>query len=149
MGSISKEAYNTKSKFYRIVVISKCIACSTDLFFHYSFLIRSTSIYMLFQQIFLTNAALFAILQAADLGGLLKLMLRKMSLQLNNPPFNFMIHTTPFQDTYSQLPYAHWFLQIVPQMTVAAGFELGTGCHINPVFPEDAAKILRELCISS
>lgn len=102
-----------------------------------------------FQEIFLTNAALCAIFQAADLGGLLKLMLRKMSLQLNNPPFNFMIHTTPFQDTCSQLPYAHWFLQIVPQLTVAAGFEMGTGCQINPVFPEDAAKILREVCIPS
>ncbi|KAF7115706.1 hypothetical protein RHSIM_RhsimUnG0048700 [Rhododendron simsii] len=87
--------------------------------------------------------------KAADLGGLLKLMLRKMSLQLNNPPFNFMIHTTPFQDTCSQLPYAHWFLQIVPQLTVAAGFEMGTGRQINPVLPEDAAKILREVCISS
>ncbi|KAF7145130.1 hypothetical protein RHSIM_Rhsim04G0087300 [Rhododendron simsii] len=87
--------------------------------------------------------------KAADLGGLLKLMLRKMSLQLNNPPFNFMIHTTPFQDTCSQLPYAHWFLQIVPQLTVVAGFEMGTGCQINPVFPEDAAKVLREVRISS
>ncbi|KAI8558758.1 hypothetical protein RHMOL_Rhmol04G0121600 [Rhododendron molle] len=87
--------------------------------------------------------------KAADLGGLLKLMLRKMSLQLNNPPFNFMIHSTPFQGTCSQLPYAHWFLQIVPQLTVVAGFEMGTGCQINPVFPEDAAKVLREVCIPS
>lgn len=81
--------------------------------------------------------------KAVDLGGLLKLMLRKMSLQLNNPPFNFMIHTSPLQITVSQLSYAHWFLQIVPQLTGVGGFEIGTGCYINPVLPEDAAKVLR------
>ncbi|XAR69554.1 hypothetical protein NMG60_11001186 [Bertholletia excelsa] len=87
--------------------------------------------------------------KAADLGGLLKLLLRKISLELNNPPFNFMIHTSPIQDTPSQLPFSHWFVQIVPQLTGVGGFEMGTGCHINPVFPEDAAKILREVSISS
>ncbi|OMO62349.1 Galactose-1-phosphate uridyl transferase, class I [Corchorus capsularis] len=83
--------------------------------------------------------------KAVDLGGLLKLMLRKMSLQLNNPPFNFMIHTSPLQVTNSDLPYSHWFLQIVPQLSGVGGFELGSGCYINPVFPEDAAKLLREV----
>ncbi|KAJ4824627.1 hypothetical protein Tsubulata_016341 [Turnera subulata] len=83
--------------------------------------------------------------KAADLGGLLRLMLRKMSLQLNNPPFNFMIHTSPFQATGWQLQYSHWFLQIVPQLSGVGGFEMGTGCYINPVFPEDAAKVLREV----
>ncbi|XP_002525433.2 ADP-glucose phosphorylase [Ricinus communis] len=83
--------------------------------------------------------------KAVDLGGMLKLMLRKMSLQLNNPPFNFMIQTAPLQVKESQLPYTHWFLQIVPQLTGVGGFELGTGCFINPVFPEDAAKVLREV----
>ncbi|KAK3446385.1 hypothetical protein EUGRSUZ_A02096 [Eucalyptus grandis] len=33
--------------------------------------------------------------KAADLRGLLKLMLRKIFIQLNNPPFNFMIQTSP------------------------------------------------------
>nr|GME08729.1 ADP-glucose phosphorylase [Ipomoea batatas] len=83
--------------------------------------------------------------KAVDLGGLLKFMLLKMSSQLNNPPFNFMIHTSPFQVDPSYLPCCHWFLQIVPQLSGVGGFELGTGCYINPVFPEDAAKILREV----
>ncbi|CAL0317133.1 unnamed protein product [Lupinus luteus] len=83
--------------------------------------------------------------KAVDLGGLLKLMLQKMSLQLNNPPFNFMIHTSPLHANASELAYTHWFLQIVPQLTGIAGFEMGTGCYINPVFPEDAAKVLREV----
>ncbi|XVE89776.1 hypothetical protein DITRI_Ditri20bG0022300 [Diplodiscus trichospermus] len=83
--------------------------------------------------------------KAVDLGGLLKLILRKMSLQLNNPPFNFMIHTSPLQVADLELPYCHWFLQIVPQLTGVGGFELGSGCYINPVFPDDAAKLLREV----
>ncbi|KAJ0078734.1 hypothetical protein Patl1_22943 [Pistacia atlantica] len=83
--------------------------------------------------------------KAIDLGGLLKLMLRKLSMQLNNPPFNFMIHTSPLQVTDSQSPYSHWYLQIVPQLTGVGGFEIGTGCYINPVFPDDAAKVLREV----
>ncbi|KAL2335071.1 hypothetical protein Fmac_016284 [Flemingia macrophylla] len=83
--------------------------------------------------------------KAVELGGLLKLMLRKMSLQLNNPPFNYMIHTSPLRGNGSELAYSHWFIQIVPQLIGVAGFELGTGCYINPVFPEDAAKVLREV----
>ncbi|KAL4350889.1 hypothetical protein AHAS_Ahas10G0187100 [Arachis hypogaea] len=50
--------------------------------------------------------------KAVDLGRLLKLMLRKMSLQLNNPPFNFMIHTSPLHSNASELAYTHWFIQI-------------------------------------
>ncbi|XP_039067581.1 ADP-glucose phosphorylase-like [Hibiscus syriacus] len=83
--------------------------------------------------------------KAVDLGHLLKLILKKMSAQLNNPPFNFMIHNSPVHVADSKLPYSHWFLQIIPQLTGIGGFELGSGCYINPVFPDDAAKILREL----
>uniref|UniRef100_A0A2P2KGA1 Galactose-1-phosphate uridylyltransferase n=2 Tax=Rhizophora mucronata TaxID=61149 RepID=A0A2P2KGA1_RHIMU len=83
--------------------------------------------------------------KANDLGGLLKLVLRKISMQLNNPPFNFMIQTSPVQAKGPQLAYIHWFLQIVPQLSGVGGFEIGTGCYINPVFPEDAAKVLKEV----
>lgn len=85
--------------------------------------------------------------KAIDLGRSLKLVLQKMALQLNNPPYNFMVHTSPLQATPAQLPYCHWFVQIVPQLSVIGGFEMGTGCYINPVFPEDAAKILCELSV--
>ncbi|EXB89958.1 putative galactose-1-phosphate uridyltransferase [Morus notabilis] len=87
--------------------------------------------------------------KAADLGGLLKLMLKKLALQLDNPPFNFMIQTSPLDITASELSFSHWFLQIVPQLTGVGGFEIGTGCYINPVFPEDAAKVLREVTLKT
>ncbi|KAG9132996.1 hypothetical protein Leryth_015370 [Lithospermum erythrorhizon] len=85
--------------------------------------------------------------KVVDLGGLLKLMLQKISLQLNNPPYNFMIHTSPVSADSSSLSSIHWFVQIIPQLSTTAGFELGTGCYINPIFPEDAAKVLREVRI--
>ncbi|KAF9604896.1 hypothetical protein IFM89_011178 [Coptis chinensis] len=81
--------------------------------------------------------------EAVDLGGILKLMLLKLSRQLNDPPYNFMIHSSPFKVDASQLPYAHWFLQIVPQLSGVGGFEIGSGCYINPVFPGDVAKELK------
>ncbi|XP_073005878.1 ADP-glucose phosphorylase [Typha latifolia] len=87
--------------------------------------------------------------KAVDLGGLLKLMLQKLSKQLNDPPFNFMIHAAPLELSATCLPYTHWFLQIVPQLGVIGGFEIGSGCFINPVFPEDAAKVLREVDLST
>lgn len=86
--------------------------------------------------------------KAVDLGGLLKLMLTKIRKQLNNPPFNFMFHTSQLRATPGELSYMHWYLQIVPQLTGVGGFELGSGCYINPVFPEDAAKVLREVDLS-
>ncbi|KAL3651141.1 hypothetical protein CASFOL_007544 [Castilleja foliolosa] len=85
--------------------------------------------------------------KASDLGSLLKRMLMKVCLQLNNPPYNLMIHSGPLEMESTQLAFTHWFIQIVPQLTVMGGFELGTGCYINPVLPEDAAKLLREVTI--
>jgi UDPglucose--hexose-1-phosphate uridylyltransferase len=37
-----------------------------------------------------------------------------------------------------------WHLDIVPRLTIAAGFELGTGLEINVYAPERAASDLRE-----
>ncbi|KAG6473604.1 ADP-glucose phosphorylase-like [Zingiber officinale] len=83
--------------------------------------------------------------KAVDLGGLLKVVLEKLSIQLNDPPYNFMIQAAPPDLPSSCAPSVHWFLQIVPHLSVTGGFEIGTGCFINPVFPEDAAKVLREV----
>ncbi|PKA50921.1 putative galactose-1-phosphate uridyltransferase [Apostasia shenzhenica] len=86
--------------------------------------------------------------KAVDFGGLLKLILLKLGKQLNYPPYNFMVHSSPLHLPASWLPFAHWFLQVVPLLNVTGGFELGSGCYINAVFPEDAAKVLREVNLS-
>lgn len=67
-------------------------------------------------------------------------LLEKMEKRL---PFNYLIHTAPFDITTEQ-PY-HWHLELVPRFARQAGFEWGTGLHLNPVAPETAAAELRKL----
>jgi galactose-1-phosphate uridylyltransferase len=39
---------------------------------------------------------------------------------------------------------SRWHMEILPQNTRAAGFEWGTGVHMNSTAPEDAARSLRD-----
>lgn len=71
--------------------------------------------------------------------------LRRLDKALNNPPYNFIIHSAPVNQQYHDEDYYHWHLQIMPRLTNIAGFEWGTGFYINPTPPEEAAKFLREL----
>jgi UDPglucose--hexose-1-phosphate uridylyltransferase len=72
---------------------------------------------------------------------ILKDTLGRIHRLLDDPPFNYYIHTAP--SDRKEASY-HWHLEITPQLTETAGFERGTGFYINPVMPEDAASILRE-----
>jgi len=56
--------------------------------------------------------------------------------------YNFWIHSAPFRQSH---PHFRWRLEVTPRATSLAGFELASGCFINPVFPEQAAQQLREL----
>ena len=75
----------------------------------------------------------------------LKDVLLRLSKALNNPAYNFMIHSLPSEDS-SHAQY-HWHLELIPKLTKVAGFEWGTGFYINPTSPEDAAQYLREIKI--
>jgi UDPglucose--hexose-1-phosphate uridylyltransferase len=56
------------------------------------------------------------------------------------PPFNLWVRTAPRgADEF------HWHVDVVPRLTVLAGFELGTGTSINVYPPERAASDLREV----
>ena len=77
-----------------------------------------------------------------SLAGVLQDFLRRMNRVLNDPPFNFMLHTAPLHE--SALEHFHWHLEVIPKLTHVAGFEWGSGFFINPVAPEDAAMALRE-----
>ena len=72
----------------------------------------------------------------------LKTTLLKLALCLDNPPYNYIVHTAPYE--FPRSPAYHWHLEIMPQLTRTAGFEWGSGFHINPVAPEEAARYLRE-----
>jgi UDPglucose--hexose-1-phosphate uridylyltransferase len=66
---------------------------------------------------------------------------------LNDPPFNFYIHTAPTQAA-SDDDY-HWHLELLPKLAIAAGFELGSGVMINVATPEAAAEFLRAVDLTS
>jgi len=76
------------------------------------------------------------------LAGVLGDFLCRMNRLLNDPPFNFMLHTAPLHAP--GLDHFHWHLEVIPKLTRVAGFEWGSGFFINPVPPEDAATALRE-----
>ena len=69
-------------------------------------------------------------------------VLGRLDRVLEDPPYNFVIHTSPFGDANNA--YYHWHLEIIPRLTKVAGFEWGTGFYINPTSPEEAAQYLRE-----
>jgi UDPglucose--hexose-1-phosphate uridylyltransferase len=77
----------------------------------------------------------------AAFADLLQDTLGRIALCLNNPPYNFTLHTTPVNQERER--DFHWHLSIMPRLTIAAGFEMGTGVFINVTAPEDAAGYLR------
>ena len=72
----------------------------------------------------------------------LSAVLKRYDKVLNSPPYNYMIHTTPFGD--GATPHYHWHMEVIPRLTKMAGFEWGTGFYINPTPPEEATIYLRE-----
>ena len=76
------------------------------------------------------------------LAQILQQTLKQIDKILDLPPYNMMIHTSPFKNEENE--YYHWHMEIIPKLTKIAGFEWGSGFYINPTSPEEAAKFLRE-----
>jgi UDPglucose--hexose-1-phosphate uridylyltransferase len=68
--------------------------------------------------------------------------LLKVERRLNDPDLNFFVHTAPLKRQNNYRHY-HWHIEILPKITINAGFELGTGVEINVVDPDKAAAILK------
>jgi UDPglucose--hexose-1-phosphate uridylyltransferase len=79
----------------------------------------------------------------AGLANAMRVALRKLHLALDNPPYNFILHTAPFD--LKDSPHYHWHIEIMPTLGKVAGFEWGSGFYINSTPPEEAARFLREL----
>lgn len=76
------------------------------------------------------------------LARMLKNVLVRLARALDEPPYNYMIHTAPLQE--EPIPYYHWHLEVIPKLTKIAGFEWGSGFYVNPTPPEEATRFLRE-----
>lgn len=82
----------------------------------------------------------------ASLNQLAEVMLRslkRLEKVAADPDYNFVLHTAPFSE--KQSPGFRWHWEIYPRISGIAGWELGTGSFINPLFPETAAQKLRDI----
>ncbi|MDH4028042.1 MAG: galactose-1-phosphate uridylyltransferase [Nitrospirota bacterium] len=83
--------------------------------------------------------------EIADLSRLLRGTLLKLHAALDDPDYNLIIHTAPVDDEHKT--YYMWHIQIIPRLTLAAGFELGSGIYINTAMPEETAAFIRDFSV--
>jgi UDPglucose--hexose-1-phosphate uridylyltransferase len=76
-----------------------------------------------------------------DFARLLRDLMLMLYRGLDNPDFNYVIRSLPGAPRRNA--FFHWYLSIVPRVSKAAGFELGTGMYINTALPEESAAFLR------
>jgi len=81
--------------------------------------------------------------ELGDLAVTLRSILRKLYFGLGDPDFNYVIRSGPLRGDGGY----HWYLSIVPRVAKNAGFEFGSGIYINPTWPEDTARFLREVSV--
>jgi len=79
--------------------------------------------------------------ERTDLSIVLVDILQRLYHGLDNPDYNYMIHSAPYQEDPAD--YYHWHIQILPKLYKVAGFELGSGIYLNSTSPEENAKYLR------
>lgn len=73
----------------------------------------------------------------------LQTAISKIYKALEDPAYNFYIHTSPCDG--KDYPHFHWHIEIIPRTSVWAGFELSTGIEISTIQPEVAASYLRKI----
>jgi len=82
-------------------------------------------------------------------------VLQRLKVALDDPPYNFLLHTSPNPESltprtshWTTLRHDwHWHLEILPRLGSMAGFEFGSGFYINSTPPEQAAEILRSVAL--
>jgi UDPglucose--hexose-1-phosphate uridylyltransferase len=81
--------------------------------------------------------------EISDLARVLRNLLAKLYVGLENPDLNFTVRSGP--SDYGSARHFHWYVSVIPRLTRTAGFELGSGMFINTVLPEAAAEFLRNV----
>jgi len=81
--------------------------------------------------------------ELGDLALLLRAILYKIYVGLNDPDYNYIIRSAPGRESNSEC--LHWYIALVPRVTRTAGFEMGTGMFINTALPEESARFLRAI----
>jgi len=71
-----------------------------------------------------------------ELAHLCRSIVEHLENLLDHPAYNLLLHMAPFEAS----DYDHWYFELFPRLTCAAGFEWGTDIWVNPVSPEAAAR---------
>lgn len=80
-----------------------------------------------------------------SLADLLHQVIKRLQTVLQPLSYNLILHSAPFSQAHAD--QYHWHFELVPRSTQLAGFEWGTGMHINPLAPERAAARLRNASV--
>jgi UDPglucose--hexose-1-phosphate uridylyltransferase len=80
--------------------------------------------------------------QKSQLAEAFKAALLKLYRGLNDPAYNFYLHTSPVDG--QKYRWYHWHWTILPKTSTWAGFEIGTRMEISTIEPEKAAEYLRK-----
>ncbi len=91
------------------------------------------------------------------LASVLRDALQRIRTVLRDPPYSLILHSAPpvhsrwgRPDYWAMLPFSyHWHIELAPKLTRMTGFEWGSGFHINPTAPEEAADFLRRADINA
>ncbi|WP_238757203.1 galactose-1-phosphate uridylyltransferase [Rubinisphaera margarita] len=75
-----------------------------------------------------------------DVAGMMRQALLRLRCVTGSRDFNFVLHTAPFAAADECGFRWHW--EIYPRLAGIAGWELGQGSYVNPVYPEFAAQQL-------
>jgi UDPglucose--hexose-1-phosphate uridylyltransferase len=83
----------------------------------------------------ITEAEIFALAEA------LQKSLQALYHGLNDPAYNFYVHSAPCDGR--EYPHYQWHIEILPRMATWGGLELSTGIEVSTIEPEVAASYLR------
>lgn len=83
--------------------------------------------------------------ELANAANMLRRGLARLEQVCDEAAYNCVLHTAPWENR--NCGHYHWHWEFLPRIVKAAGFEWGTGVHINPVSPERAAATLRAVTL--
>ena len=80
--------------------------------------------------------------RVAAVADLTQLVIARLDAAVPGADYNWWLHQAAYGGAAAAASQWHWHLEILPRLAAFAGFELGTGCHITTLSPEESARRL-------
>jgi UDPglucose--hexose-1-phosphate uridylyltransferase len=78
--------------------------------------------------------------RVAAVADLTRHVVARLDAAVPGADYNWWLHQAPYGERAAAASTWHWHLEILPRLAAFAGFELGTGCHITTLSPEESAR---------